>query len=282
MQSVHQLWPDGVPEGDQDPHEWGRYYWALLHAAGDRARGDARLRSELLGVVWALRDVLPCQSCRKSLRITLGGAPPRDDEDLGDWLMRLEETVAGRVGGPAGAARVATRGIRGSAWAVRTCDADQARAVAYSLRSAQARRDRPASIERWYRSFRVFLRGMTALVPPDPHGAMVMMSTNLSTIPKLAYDLRAWLEACLDAVAINAQSRARAAHEAARAARPSGRDHAAHGGRSRAGRPTRPAQPGADVAIHGLRHPSRGVPMSRAQSGHGTQARVWRARHRNL
>lgn len=84
------------------PKVWGPSGWRLLHAlaraaAAEPSREAARAaRARFRAVVGALREVLPCPTCRENFAGHLGALPfPRRAADLPRWTFRLHHRVNG-------------------------------------------------------------------------------------------------------------------------------------------------------------------------------------------
>lgn len=239
--------------GDQDPHSWGRFYWALLHRVAERVAQHPQLRAPAMDLLWTLRDVLPCTSCRKCFRSNLQQNPPQPDCDLEAWLLKLEESVEQRQRLMPTDAFVVSVVPRRARPPVGTGDDEIGLVVAFALKAAAGRNH--DELVRWTRSFVAFLRGLVLVLGPPDDSVVRVFAQHAAELPSMQYDLYRYLEGCVAEHAQLIRSREQAARrERARqkqAAKGQARDphaavlaaHGIHGGGRTIAPPAPPPAP---------------------------------------
>jgi hypothetical protein len=191
---IHAMWPAHAALGDQDTHMWGEHYWAALYAAAERADSNGSLRPVMLALLTSLGDVLPCTSCRKCIRSVLAATPPDQAPSLVVWLAELEDSVARRQAlNPDYRASRRPRALRAP---VGVGDPTVARIVSFAVLSAAGRQ--PAAQMRWTTPFIVFVTHLATLLAAPTGSLLRVFSDGAPQVPRLGYDLYAYLQLCLE------------------------------------------------------------------------------------
>jgi hypothetical protein len=193
--NMRALWPVGATMGDQDPHSWGRFYWAMLHRVTECAADDPACRNDVLQVLWSMRNILPCKSCRKHFRENLARSGPTADTNLKDWLEWLEHSVDQRqrlhVDGPF-VVSVVPRSARPP---VDTSGVELALVVGFALRSAAGRNS--DELVRWYQSFCEFLSSLVRVLKPPDDSILRVFERRCPELRAISYDMYRYLELCV-------------------------------------------------------------------------------------
>jgi hypothetical protein len=192
--NMRTLWPDGASMGDQDPHSWGRFFWAVLHAVADRLARRPELRADTMALMWTLRDVLPCTSCRKCFRHNMQNNPPGPDTDLAEWLTTLETSIEQRQRMQPGpfVVSVVPRSVRPPV----ACGEDElALVVGFALKGAAGRN--LSELERWSRSFQDFLRELVVILDPQADSILRVFATYAGQLRSIRFDLYEYLSRCV-------------------------------------------------------------------------------------
>jgi hypothetical protein len=77
---------------DRNPKKWGKYFWCVLHVAGEVLKPGPPLAKFLR----ASAGVLPCRACGKAFRRLLDRVPAKKGPD---YVIGLRNAVAGHASG---------------------------------------------------------------------------------------------------------------------------------------------------------------------------------------
>ncbi len=202
------LWPEGAPMGDQNPHSWGRYYWAMLHSIAARVAAHPYLRAAAVDMLWTLRDVLPCTTCRKCFRSNLTQNPPAPDCDLAAWLLDLEQSIERRQRMQPIDSFVVSVVPRTARPAIDMGDDEMGLVVAFALKAGAGRN--LDELVRWTKSFNTFLAKLVEVLDPPGDSLLRVFARHSPKLPSMRYDLYRFLESCVIEHSRLVQSRVRA------------------------------------------------------------------------